>query len=64
MGKDKWEDVADDTFRLTVPGGWLYRWATYGGMTLAFVPHASPAPAPPPFRVDPRRRYGTLGPTS
>lgn len=25
----KWELVTDDTFRLKVPGGWLYRYDTY-----------------------------------
>jgi hypothetical protein len=30
-----WEQVASDTYRLPVPGGWLY---TLGRDTLVFVP--------------------------
>lgn len=36
----EWESVATGTFRLRVPGGWLYRFEQYGPNipTLAFVP--------------------------
>jgi hypothetical protein len=34
MSKKKWEEVAENTWRLGVEGGWLYR----VGASLAFVP--------------------------
>jgi sugar/nucleoside kinase (ribokinase family) len=40
----KWERVAEDTDRLPVPGGWLYRTKQYAGagggynVALCFVP--------------------------
>jgi hypothetical protein len=36
----KWESVADDTERLPVPGGWLYRVTDRRGIALCFVPDA------------------------
>jgi hypothetical protein len=38
-GNHAWERVTDNTTRLRVPGGWLYRtYATTGGYAMAFVP--------------------------
>lgn len=34
--KPEWEEVASDTFRIVVPGGWLY--ANRENDTFAFVP--------------------------
>jgi hypothetical protein len=36
----KWEVVADDTDRLPVRGGWLYRSRGDGSVALCFVPDA------------------------
>lgn len=36
--KPTWERVADGTYRLEVPGGWLYRYDTIGKLGLCFVP--------------------------
>ena len=37
---NKWEFVALDTFRLRVPGGWLYRYSPNDEMfTMSFVPN-------------------------
>jgi hypothetical protein len=36
--RPKWEVVADDTERLPVRGGWLYRTRSHGGVALCFVP--------------------------
>jgi hypothetical protein len=36
----KWESVAEDTERLPVPGGWLYRVTDRRGIALCFVPDA------------------------
>jgi len=35
-----WESVAEGTYRLQVPGGWLYRyrWSDSGGVAMCFVP--------------------------
>ena len=38
--KEVWEKINDDTQRLVVPGGWIYR--TYhfrGGWSMVFVPN-------------------------
>lgn len=35
MGRDKWQRVTEYTYRLKVPGGWLYRYdciGSYGSM--------------------------------
>lgn len=41
-GNHSWEHVIDSTFRLRVPGGWLYKTSTRGdirsGATTVFVP--------------------------
>ena len=40
-GEHSWEPVGDHmnyTFRLRVPGGWLYRYAHEGAMTFVPVP--------------------------
>jgi hypothetical protein len=34
----KWEDVAADTERLPIRGGWLYRTRSQGSVALCFVP--------------------------
>ena len=36
----KWEGVADDTDRLPVRGGWLYRTRGGGSVAVCFVPDA------------------------
>lgn len=39
MGKAQWEEIAPGTWRLRVPGGWLYQiWSEGGGRALTFVP--------------------------
>jgi hypothetical protein len=38
--EQKWEVVAEDTDRLPVRGGWLYRTRGGGGIALCFVPDA------------------------
>lgn len=38
MATRKWEEVAYETWRLKVPGGWLYRYREFGNPTMAFVP--------------------------
>jgi hypothetical protein len=56
--KPKWEVVAEDTERLPVRGGWLYRTRSHGGIALCFVPTRRPATfeswaasaLPPPLR--------------
>jgi len=51
----KWKPVEDDTTRMAVPGGWLYR--TVRGSTsiaLTFVPMKG-KPRPPARRPRPRR---------
>lgn len=30
MGKNKWQRVTEATYRLKVPGGWLYRYDCFG----------------------------------
>lgn len=42
MTTAQWEEVADCTHRLRVPGGWLYRYKYGGFFSLAFVPSEAP----------------------
>ena len=39
----EWETVNKDsmTYRMRIPGGWLYRLSTYQGVAVAFVPYTS-----------------------
>ncbi len=39
-GNHAWEYVADATYRLRVPGGWLYRDDTLPGIAFVPVPNA------------------------
>jgi hypothetical protein len=47
MASVKWERVADDlnTYRLAVPGGWLYRYSYREAVGLCFVPISPSAEA-------------------
>lgn len=42
-GAPRWERVESGTYRLAVPGGWLYRYRFDHGVTMAFVPDPSAA---------------------
>jgi hypothetical protein len=37
-GNHDWEEVTEDTLRLRVPGGWLYKDRSYTCMTFVPVP--------------------------
>ncbi len=38
--KPEWEEVSKDsmTYRIEVPGGWIYRISSYQGVAAVFVP--------------------------
>ena len=38
---DEWEKINEDTFRLAVPGGWIYRISSVENFSTTFVPFSS-----------------------
>ena len=38
MPKEDWKEVTPSTYRLKVPGGWLYRASHGEAITMCFVP--------------------------
>lgn len=42
MSAELWEFLGDGTYRMRVPGGWLYRWSCYSPtgpcVSMCFVP--------------------------